>query len=34
MIRFLRNQYRLSLRAGFGPRKAMTRAVRTYVFGF
>ena len=34
MLRFLRNQYRLSLRAGFGPRKAMTRAVRTYVFGF
>ncbi len=34
MIRFLRQQYRLSLRAGFGPRKAMTRAVRTYVFGF
>jgi len=34
MIRFLSQQYRLSLRAGFGPRKAMTRAVRTYVFGF
>ncbi len=34
MIRHLYTQYRLSLRAGFGPRKAMTRAVRTYVFGF
>lgn len=34
MLRFLAQQYRLSLRAGFGPRKAMTRAVRTYVFGF
>ena len=34
MIRFLRQQYRLSLRAGFGPRKAAARAVRTYVFGF
>jgi len=33
MIRFLRNQYRLSLRAGFGPRKAAARALRTYVFG-
>jgi len=27
-------QYQLSLRAGFSPRKAMTRAVRTYVRGF
>jgi hypothetical protein len=34
MIRFLVSQYRLSLRAGFGPRKAATRAVRTYVRGF
>jgi hypothetical protein len=34
MIRHIRNQYQLSLRAGFGPRKALTRAVRTYVFGF
>lgn len=34
MIRHIRNQYRLSLRAGFGPRKAMTRAVRTYIRGF
>ena len=34
MIRFLRQQYRLSLRAGFGPRKAIARAVRTYLKGF
>lgn len=34
MIRHIRTQYLLSLRAGFGPRKAITRAVRTYVFGF
>lgn len=34
MIRHIRNQYLLSLRAGFAPRKAITRAVRTYVFGF
>lgn len=34
MFRHIRNQYQLSLRAGFGPRKAFTRAVRTYVFGF
>jgi len=34
MIRFIVNQYRLSCRAGFGPRKAITRAVRTYVRGF
>jgi hypothetical protein len=34
MIRHILNQYRLSLRAGFRPRKAATRAVRTYVFGF
>lgn len=34
MIRFIQQQYRLSLRAGFGPRKAAARAVRTYVFGF
>lgn len=34
MIRHIRNQYLLSLRAGFGPRKAISRAVRTYVFGF
>ena len=29
-----RQQYRLSLLAGFGPRKAMTRALRTYLKGF
>lgn len=34
MFRHILNQYRLSLRAGFQPRKAITRAVRTYVFGF
>jgi hypothetical protein len=34
MIRHIRNQYLLSLRAGFRPRKAATRALRTYVFGF
>lgn len=34
MLRHIRNQYQLSLRAGFGPRKAAARAVRTYVFGF
>jgi len=27
-------QYQLSLRAGFGPRKAARRALRTYIFGF
>lgn len=34
MIQHIRTQYRLSLRAGFGPRKALTRAVRTYLKGF
>ena len=34
MIRHIRTQYQLSLRAGFGPRKAFTRAVSTYVRGF
>lgn len=34
MIRHFRNQYRLSLRAGFGPRKAAIRALRTYLRGF
>ncbi len=34
MIRFLRNQYRLSLRAGFGPRKAIQRAISAYKNGF
>jgi hypothetical protein len=34
VIRFLVNQYKLSCRAGFGRRKAMARAVRTYRFGF
>jgi len=29
-----RTQYLLSLRAGFGPRKAARRALRTYIFGF
>ena len=34
MIQHLRTQYRLSLRAGFGPRKAAARALRTYFTGF
>lgn len=34
MIRHIRNQYLLSLRAGFGPGKAITRALRTYLKGF
>jgi hypothetical protein len=29
-----RTQYQLSLLAGFGPRKAARRALRTYIFGF
>jgi hypothetical protein len=34
MIKHLRQQYQLSLRAGFGPRKAAARAVRTFFWGF
>lgn len=34
MIRHFRNQYRLSLIAGFTPRKAAARALRTYINGF
>ena len=34
MIRHIFNQYHLSLRAGFGPRRAVTRALRTYIRGF
>ncbi len=34
MIHHLRTQYRLSLRAGFGPRKAAVRALWTYLKGF
>jgi hypothetical protein len=34
VIRHFRQQYRLSLIAGFGRRKAAARAVRTYIFGF
>jgi hypothetical protein len=34
MIRHIRTQYQLSLRAGFRPRKAAARAVRTYIRGF
>jgi len=34
VLRFLNHQYRHACRAGFGPRKAITRALRTYVFGF
>lgn len=33
-IRFLRTQYRLSLLAGFTPRKARWRAVVSFVKGF
>lgn len=34
MIQHFRQQYRLSLLAGFGPRKAAERAVRTFFYGF
>jgi len=34
VIQHIRQQYRLSLRAGFGPRKAAVRALRTYLKGF
>jgi hypothetical protein len=34
MFSHIRTQYRLSLRAGFGPRKAAVRALRTYLKGF
>jgi hypothetical protein len=34
VLRFLINQYRLSCRAGFGPRKAIQRAVSAYKNGF
>lgn len=34
MFRFLIQQYRLSRRAGFGGRKAISRAVRAYTHGF
>jgi hypothetical protein len=34
MIRHFKNQYRLSLLAGFGPGKAAARAMRTYFTGF
>lgn len=34
MLRFVVHQYRHACRAGLGPRKAIARAVRTYVFGF
>lgn len=33
-IRFFRTQYRLSLRAGFGPRKSAMRALVSYLKGF
>lgn len=33
-LRFLRTQYRLYLRAGFGPRMAAKCAVRSYFTGF
>jgi len=34
VIHHIRTQYRHACRTGFGPRKALTRALRTYVFGF
>lgn len=34
MIHHIRTQYRFSLKVGFGPRKALIRAVRTYIRGF
>jgi hypothetical protein len=34
VIRHIRQQYRLALRVGFGPRKAIERALRTYLKGF
>ncbi len=34
MLRHIRTQYQLSLRAGFRPRKALARALRTYITGF
>lgn len=34
MIRHLINQYRLSLRVGFGPRKAAARAFASWKRGF
>lgn len=34
MIHHIRTQYRFSLQVGFGPRKALIRAVRTYIRGF
>lgn len=34
MLHHFRTQYRYGCRAGFGRRKAISRAVRTYVFGF
>jgi hypothetical protein len=34
MIQHIRTQYLLSLRAGFRPRKAITRALRTFFYGF
>jgi len=34
VIRHFRQQYHLSLLAGFGPRKAAFRALRTYWLGF
>jgi hypothetical protein len=34
MLRFVVHQYRHACRAGFGRRKAIARAVRTYRYGF
>lgn len=34
MFRHIRNQYRLSLRAGFSRRKSLGRAITTYFKGF
>jgi hypothetical protein len=34
MLRFIRHQFKHGCRSGFGRRKAITRAVRTYLKGF
>jgi hypothetical protein len=34
VIQHIRHQYRHACRAGFGPRKAAARALRTYFTGF
>ena len=34
IARFIHSQFQLSLRAGFSRRKALSRALRAYRFGF